>query len=122
MMSDPETLKNFEEASGLKIMTIKEYDAIDEEVRHYQEIIVDKRERLDQKMKEEEEHKKELDPLREEMKELESKLGLDKYCGSCKWKGNTSCDARVAYVKDKHKTPETLAKKELMDNKQCTNP
>lgn len=45
---------------------------------------------------------------------------LSKYCGVCLWKATKiTCDSRVAYMKQKYKTPEIEAKTTLMEQGHC---
>lgn len=120
MMEDPEMLSYLEESSGFKFITVDEFNVYDEGIANYRSMLLKKQVTLEEKSKELEENKNSIGPLREEVKELENKSGLDKWCGSCGWKGRTSCDARLSYVKDKHQKTDIIGKVEIMkDSSQC---
>ena len=116
VVNDPETLAGLEDSTGLKFMKVEEFSVIDEEINKYVEMSAKKQVVLDEKSKMLEESRKEVEPLREELKKLESKLELDKFCGSCAWKGRQNCNARLAYAMDKYKQSSSAAKAAIMQN------
>ncbi len=80
--------------------------------------IVEKVEKMEHEMKpetapvtveEQVEEKKKEEAIIE--KTVEHELGLDKWCGGCKWKSMPfTCDARVAFLVDKYQIDELEAK------------
>jgi len=120
VMNDKETLRNVEENAGLKFMDMDEYDSMVSEIEKAEnktklaESIFEKRgdDLIDME-------KEKLQIERDHEQELVS-LGLDKFCGDCKWgEGKATCQWRVDMMKDKYETPKYQAMMSVMQNGRC---
>lgn len=122
MLNDPETIATLEESTGMKFLTISDYDAKRKEIDSVAAKIVSHQEVLDKRIAESENKKKEVVALKEEHTRVMNHplLGLDKYCGGCKWsmQGQT-CDARVAFLQEKYNTPTIVGKVSAMAHVGC---
>lgn len=120
MIEDPVTLISLEESTGLKFMRLNEFNLLDDEISSYHRKFLEKQTMLEEQIKELEENKINLGLLQEEVKELEKKLGFDKWCGNCSWKGRMNCDERSGYVQKKYnKTPKMARNGLLQTDPQC---
>ena len=74
------------------------------------------KETLVEREKEGEEKQKEVGPLREQLDEMvkNGNLGLDKWCGDCKWNGGTSCESRKEYFISQYGHSEISGKFNVM--------
>ena len=123
MLNDPETLSNLEDAAGLKFIPSSEYDAMRVEIDEGPSRLAELREKIAQSTQEAEAKRTEVSTLLPQFEKLasESNLGLDKWCGACKW-GHTSCDDRLAYVTKTYQRTEVLAKIGIMQKSpSCKN-
>jgi hypothetical protein len=101
MLNDPETLATLEENAGLKFIPVAEYEAMRDEINEAEERLAKIKQTIKEREKEGEAKRAELGPLKAEYEKMlanTNNLGLDKWCGDCKWNGKTSCDARNQYV------------------------
>jgi len=122
LLSDPETLANVQEASGLRFLPRAEYEALRREVDETSvEEIGAGEEELRQRTAQAEEKRKEAEVRRAEHESLlhHPLLGLDRYCGGCAWGGGSTCDARVTYLRDTYSTRTVTAKINAMGHPSC---
>ena len=121
MLNDPETLVNVQEAAGLKFLPMSEYDVMRRTVDEAPETITNAKETLQKKQEEMDEKMKGVDSLRAEHESLLKNplLGLDKYCGNCKWNRKITCDARKAFLMKKYKLKNIKATIGAMDHPSC---
>jgi len=121
LLNDPETLKNIEESSDLKFMTMNDYTTKMKEIESVSEKIKGHEEVLAKRISEGEEKAKEVEGIKEEYNKLMSHpiLGLDKYCGGCSWSGRTTCDGRVQFLQDTYNTRPIAAKINAMNHASC---
>lgn len=121
LLNDPETIANIEESSDLKFMSFDDYESKRQEIVGVEDKLRSQKELLEKRIKEGEEKDKDSDAVREEYETLMKNplLGLDKYCGSCKWQGRTSCDQRVKYLRDTYNIGEPVAKIGAMNAPSC---
>ena len=123
-MTDPETVKYIEESVEMKFVPIEVYDSMTAEMAHNEDVLVKKKEEeLAKKTEEEKVALQELEGLSVEHEGLKEKaykaVGLDQYCGECKWNGGTSCDARVSYLMDKYLDTQFYARAALLKQGLC---
>jgi len=123
LLNEPETIANIEESSDLKFMTVSEYESKKKEIEGVQDKLRGHQEVLDKRIKEGDEKEKEVESIREEYETLMKNplLGLDKFCGSCKYAGSTSCDARVQFLQNNYNTRPIAAKISAMGHESCVN-
>ncbi|KAL3782941.1 hypothetical protein ACHAWO_011390 [Cyclotella atomus] len=116
MLNDPETLANLEESTGLKFIPVSEYESIQSEINEASEKLAKIQSTIQERVKEGEEKKAELGPLKEEYEKLlaNSNLGLENWNGDAKWGGGGSCDARKQYFIDTYGHSEVTAKVAIM--------
>jgi hypothetical protein len=116
VLNDPETLATLEESAGLKFIPIGDYEAMKNEIDAAAAKVAKVKDTIAERIKETEQKKAELEPLKAEYEKLlkESKLELDKWCGECSWLGGTSCDARKQYFIDQYGNTEILSKVAIM--------
>ena len=121
MLNDPETLANLQEASGLKFLSMPEYEAMQREVDGSSEIIAKAEEELQKKQVEMEEKMKEVDSLVAEHNGLLENplLGLGNFCGDCTWNGGITCGARAQFLQDTYKVKPIAAKVTVMEVESC---
>jgi hypothetical protein len=100
MMRDPETRKSVEENSGLKFMEADEYQRKFAEINSYPAKVKPLEENTRKYLADLEVAKKEHAAIKPgyDILVLDPLLGLDKFCGECKWNGGTNCDARLGYL------------------------
>jgi len=109
VMNDRETLRNVEENAGLKFMEMDEYNSMVDEIdtaankTKLAESILKSRsgDLIDMEQERsgiERDHEQEL-----------TSLGLDKFCGKCKWRGGMTCQGRVDALIAKYQTPKFQA-------------
>mmetsp|Transcript_41674 Transcript_41674/g.71333 ORF Transcript_41674/g.71333 Transcript_41674/m.71333 type:complete len:250 (+) Transcript_41674:19-768(+) len=108
LLNDPETIANLEEASEFKFMTYTDYENMQREIESAAEKISAMQADLEKQQAESEKKSQgdDVTAIKEEHERL-MKLGnevlhLDKFCGECSWKGGTSCQGRVDFLKDKY--------------------
>lgn len=125
MLNDPETLANLEESAGLKFIPQSEYDAIQSEINEASEKIAKIQATIQERIKEGEEKRTELGPLKEEYEKLlaTANLGLEKWNGGARWGGGGNCDARKQYFIDTYGHSEVTAKVAIMkQSPNCAQP
>ncbi|KAL7483204.1 hypothetical protein ACHAW6_008847 [Cyclotella cf. meneghiniana] len=116
VLNDPETLATLEESAGLKFIPIGDYEAMKNEIDAAAAKVAKVKDTIAERIKETEQKKAELEPLKAEYEKLlkESKLELDKWCGECSWMGRTNCDMRKQYFIDQYGNTEILSKVAIM--------
>lgn len=116
MLNDPETLATLEENAGLKFIPVAEYEAMRDEINEAEERLAKIKQTIKEREKEGEAKRAELGPLKAEYEKMvaNSNLGLDKWCGDCKWNGGTSCNARKQYFIDTYGNSEISSKVAIM--------
>jgi hypothetical protein len=121
MMRDPETRKNVEENSGLKFMEADEYQRKLAEVNAFPAKIKPLEENTRKYLADLEVAKKEHAAIKPgyDILALDPMLGLDKFCGECKWNGGTNCDARLGYLMSTYNLQRVKATLDLMKSTRC---
>ena len=121
MLNDPETLANLQEASGLKFLSMPEYEAMQREVEGSSEIIAKAEEELRQKGAEADEKWKEAKKAKVYRETLlhSPLLGLGAYCGDCAWNPGITCDARVKFLQDTYNVKPLKGKITVMEGSSC---
>ena len=100
LILDPETRKNAEESSGLIFLEAETYKIKFAEIGYYPSQVKALEERTKKYLADLEVAKKEHAAIKPgyDILVLDPMLGLDKFCGECKWNGGTNCDARLGYL------------------------
>lgn len=116
MLNDPETLSTLEESAGLKFIPLSEYNSIRSEIDEASEKLAKIHQTIQERMKEGEEKKTELGPLKEEYEKMlaNSNLGLEKWKPDAAWGGGGTCNARMQYFIDTYGHSELTAKVAIM--------
>ena len=116
MMLDPETRKNAEESSGLIFLEAETYKIKFAEIGYYPSQVKALEERTKKYLADLEVAKKEHAAIKPgyDILALDPALGLDKFCGECKWNGGTNCDTRLTYLMTTYKLQTIKAKLDLM--------
>mmetsp|Transcript_11920 Transcript_11920/g.24041 ORF Transcript_11920/g.24041 Transcript_11920/m.24041 type:complete len:251 (+) Transcript_11920:92-844(+) len=120
-LNNPETIANLEESSGMKFMTSEQYNSWQKEIDEATSKMESAKQKLEDRTKEAETKSTELAPLEEEYEKLVNNplVGLDKYCGECKWSGKTTCDGRADYLKNTYNLSPVAAKIGAMNTPSC---
>ena len=126
-----------ESLTGMEIMTKKEIAELKKQLEEAKSVVHDKKVEVEEIVhkveKMEHEIKPESAPVTKEEKEeekekeeeivekaVEKELGLDKWCGSCKWRQTPwPCDQRVSFLIGKYHVGKVEAKEALLLNKEC---
>jgi len=100
VMKDPETLRSFEENAGIKLMEMDMYESMTKE-------LAEKTKKTDssalkRREKELNDARRETAQIREKVDGMVRKLGLERFCGDCIWKGSVTCSERVQALRNKH--------------------
>ncbi len=100
LLHDPETISYMETNMDMKFMSIIEYNSTQAEMNKAAQEMERLQKLLEERSAEGEEKKELLDTLSKEYNTLLSNqiLGLDNFCGTCKWGGSGTCDDRVQYL------------------------
>mmetsp|Transcript_11852 Transcript_11852/g.19557 ORF Transcript_11852/g.19557 Transcript_11852/m.19557 type:complete len:195 (+) Transcript_11852:186-770(+) len=125
--------QGLEDLTGMEIMTKQELAQLKLEVEQAKSVVHDKKQEVEEIVEKvelmEHELKPETVPITvEEQKEekekeeaivektVEHELGIDKWCGSCKWKNmGFSCDKRVSWLIERYHIEELEAKEASLD-------
>ena len=125
--------QGLEDLTGMEIMTKQELAQLKLEVEKAKSVVHDKKQEVEEIVEKvelmEHELKPETVPITvEEQKEekekeeaivektVEHELGIDKWCGSCKWKNmGFSCDKRVSWLIERYHIEELEAKEASLD-------
>ena len=128
--------QGLEDITGMKMMTKQELAQLKLDVEQAKSVVHDKKEEVEEIVEKVElmEHelkpetvpvtKEEQDEEKEKEQEIvqktvEKELGIDKWCGSCKWKDmGFSCDRRVSWLMERYHIEE-LEAKEASLNQGC---
>lgn len=121
MLNDPETIKNLEESSNLKFLTVALYESKRKEIDGAEAKITNANDMLEKRTKEAEEKQKELDPIKAEFDGLYGNplLGLNAFCGACVWEGGNTCAQRVQFLQHTYNTRTIAAKINAMVHPSC---
>ncbi len=116
LLNDPETRTNVEESSGLVFMRMEEYDKKLMEIKEVPAQLKELEEKKTKSNANLEVSTKERDAMKPGYDKLVSDplLGLDKYCGDCKWQGGTTCDGRKEYLMSTYNIGEIRAKLDMI--------
>ena len=122
MLTDPETLAQLQELNSLKFIPMAEYTEIKNEINIYSDINLGyAKQSLETKTKDLERLQAELEVLKQEYEtkydalSADTDLGLDKWCGTCKWSGGKdTCDMRKDYFVGTYGHNEISAKVAVM--------
>jgi hypothetical protein len=117
VLSDPETMKNIEESSGVKFMDVQDYQKKIKEIESFTTKIAEFEEKGKKYVPDLEVAKKEYAAMKPEYDKLvaDPLLGLDKFCGECGWQGRTNCNARLNYFETTHNLRTIAAKLAIME-------
>eukprot|EP00986_Skeletonema_menzelii_P002959 scaffold856_cov185-Skeletonema_menzelii.AAC.1 len=125
--------QGLEDLTGMEIMTKQELAQLKLEVEQAKSVVHDKKQEVEEIVEKvelmEHELKPETVPITvEEQKEekekeeaivektVEHELGIDKWCGSCKWKNmGFSCDKRVSWLIERYHIEQLEAKEASLD-------
>jgi hypothetical protein len=103
LVNDPETLATIEESSGLKFMLKEDYSEMLKKIEDFPAEMVSGAEKVKKQDAEIAENRKRIEENKPEHERImamaNTVLELDKYCGTCRWEGRTTCDERVDYLK-----------------------
>ena len=128
--------QGLEDITGMKMMTKQELAQLKLDVEQAKSVVHDKKEEVEEIVEKvelmEHELKPDTVPVTEEEQEeekekeqeivqktVEKELGIDKWCGSCKWKDTGfSCDRRVSWLMERYHIEE-LEAKEASLNQGC---
>ena len=128
--------QGLEDITGMKMMTKQELAQLKLDVEQAKSVVHDKKEEVEEIVEKVELMEHELKPetvpvTKEEQEEekekeqeivqktVEKELGIDKWCGSCKWKDmGFSCDRRVSWLMERYHIEE-LEAKEASLNQGC---
>ena len=101
----------------MKFMSIIEYNSTMMEMNKAEQEMERLKNLLEERSAEGDEKKEILDTLSKEYNTLLSNpiLGLDKFCGTCKWGGSGTCDDRVQYLMDTYGNSVLTAKLGAME-------
>ena len=122
-LSDPETLQYVETETGMKFLSLEEYESIQDEITFLDAKVDAIQEKLVKYDSELETAAKNLEELTKEMDDLlQNSPGLkilDEFCGRCSWAGRTNCNARVKYLVDKYNNPPVAMRMALLKQGKC---
>ncbi|KAL3826629.1 hypothetical protein ACHAXA_009070 [Cyclostephanos tholiformis] len=124
LLKDPETRKSVQEASGLVFVDVDDHKRKVTEISKFPNMMKEMEEKKKKIAADLEVAKKEHDAIKPgyDVLVLDPSLGLDKFCGDCKWQGGTNCNARKDYLKSTYNLGEIKAKVEMMKSlPQCVN-
>ena len=116
LLNDPETRTNVQESSGLVFMTMEDYESKVKEIEKTPAQLKELEEKKTKSNADLEAATKEHDAMKPGYDKLVSDplLGLDKYCGDCKWQGGTTCDGRKEYLMSTYNQTELKTKLDLI--------
>jgi len=121
MLNDPEIIKNLEESSDLKFLTVSFYENKRQEIDGAEAKITSANDLLEKRTKEAEEKQKELVLIKAEYESLYGNplLGLNAFCAGCIYGGGNSCAQRVTFLQDTYNTRPIAAKISAMGHPSC---
>mmetsp|Transcript_1291 Transcript_1291/g.2207 ORF Transcript_1291/g.2207 Transcript_1291/m.2207 type:complete len:230 (-) Transcript_1291:99-788(-) len=122
LLNDPETITFVEESSDLKFLMMYKYDDMRKEmITTTPKRKADLQKVIDKRIAEENENIRGKEALKKEYESLVNHpiLGLDKFCGGCKWADATTCDGRVSFLQNAYGQGLFSAKLSAMEMKTC---
>ncbi len=130
LLGDPEVITAIESSLNVKLMPLDGYTAMKAEITSNLELISSKEEDGNGEESLLGKYTNQLSELEQEMKnvqiehttltnEINTKLGLDGWCGECKGKWGR-CDQRVEYLKNTYGNNVIRSKAELIKEGLCT--
>ena len=116
LLNDPETRTNVQESSGLVFMTMEDYESKVKDIEKTPAQLKELEEKKTKSNANLEVATKERDAMKPGYDKLVSDplLGLDKYCGDCKWQGGSTCDSRKEYLMSTYNQTELKTKLDLI--------
>lgn len=119
---DPEILTEIEEATGQIFVPMDWYDEVHAEIRLAHTIIEEEMLEFIKKNKEMVIALNDRLEVKPEHEKLSKYLELETYCGSCRWKGRTTCDERLHHVQKTYGDGEARGRILIIQNfPQCKN-
>mmetsp|Transcript_9319 Transcript_9319/g.21025 ORF Transcript_9319/g.21025 Transcript_9319/m.21025 type:complete len:477 (+) Transcript_9319:177-1607(+) len=119
LMNDKETLRNFEEDSGLKFMEMEEYTSMSDEIEKAANKTKLAANILKTRSQDMVQMEKESKEYVDAMAGLSAALGLDKFCPDCNWSPKVTCQQRVDRLVKKYVIPKYQAMKATMNESAC---
>lgn len=129
LIIDPETMSTMEEALDRAFIPMAVYEEIRDEISQH-ETAVDEMVKYglsvyEKELEDSAKLEEGMDVIKKEREYLKARyervVGLDKWCGSCVWKGRTQCDARMSFLMATYATNEMKGKLGIMDSGKCLN-